>query len=212
MTPTAPISALAAALGLCWVGPAGAQGLLDRLFGGLQPQPSYETPPPLPPPSGAAPPPVTARPSGPSRTTVYCVRLCDGRFFPIQPTSGATPAQLCAAFCPLSPTKIFSGNDIKTAVAADGSRYTNLAHAYLHRERFVANCSCDGKDSVGLAPIDLNADTALRAGDLVATPDGLAVFKGWTQRQGERQSPTFTPLPRSPPPAAPDNTADSARR
>jgi len=218
-TPTAPLPALAAAWLLCSPEPAWAQGLLDRLFGGLQPRPSYETPlspepgAAVPPPRTAVPPPfVAAPPSGPSRSNIYCVRLCDGRFFPIQPTGGTTPAQLCAAFCPLTPTKIFSGGDIKSAVAADGTHYANLAHAFLYRERFAPNCSCDGKDSGGLAPIDLNADTALRAGDIVATQDGLAVFKGWAAKQGERQSPTFTPLPRTTPPPVRENAADPPGR
>jgi hypothetical protein len=133
----------------------------------------------------------------------YCVRLCDGRFFPVQATGNATPAQLCTAFCPLSPTKVFFGNDIKTAVAADGSHYAALPHAFLYRARLVANCSCDGANSGGLARIDLEADTALRSGDLVATPDGLAAFKGWNPAQGERQTPTFAPVPKSAAPIAP---------
>jgi len=201
---------------MCCTEPALTQGLLERLFGGLQPPPSYEAPPPQPSaPSGpiSTPRPSVASTAGPRRTTSYCVRLCDGRFFPVQATRDATPAQLCTAFCPLSPTKVFFGSDIKTAIAADGSHYAGLPHAFLYRDRFVANCSCDGKDSVGLAHIDLHADTALRGGDLVATPDGLAVFKGWNPGQGERQTPTFTPVPRSSAPVLPPPVnADAVNR
>src|SRR5258706_15808055 len=93
-TPTALIAGLAGSLLLCWTAPAWTQGVLDRLFGGLQPRPSYETPLPLPPPPGAAVPPAfVAPPSGPGRTHVYCVRLCDGRFFPVPPPGGARPTQ-----------------------------------------------------------------------------------------------------------------------
>jgi len=185
---------------------ARAQGLLDRLFGGLQPRPSYEMPPPEPPGISVAPPSSATAPgsAGPRQGgAAFCVRLCDGRFFPVQATPGASAAQLCTAFCPRSPTKIFSGSDIKNAVAADGTRYAALPHAFAYRERMVADCSCDGIDSVGLAHIDPVADPALRSGDMVATQDGLAVFKGWNARQGERPSPSFAPAPRSGAPTEP---------
>src|SRR5262245_31582487 len=42
----------------------------------------------------------------------FCVRLCDGRYFPIQRHSGATPAQACSSFCPASQTKIYNGSSI----------------------------------------------------------------------------------------------------
>ena len=41
----------------------------------------------------------------------YCVRLCDGRYFPIQRHANATPVQLCSALCPASQTKVFDGKD-----------------------------------------------------------------------------------------------------
>jgi hypothetical protein len=52
----------------------------------------------------------------------YCVRLCDGRFFPIQ-RSAATPIEICNAFCPASRTKIFSGSGIDHAAARDGNNH-----------------------------------------------------------------------------------------
>ena len=36
----------------------------------------------------------------------YCVRLCDGRFFPVQRHEGAAPEQTCSSFCPATRTKI----------------------------------------------------------------------------------------------------------
>ncbi len=61
------------------------------------------------------------------RTTSYCVRTCDGRYFPLTMRGGATPAQICQSFCPASPTKVFSGSTIDNAIAASGERYPDSA-------------------------------------------------------------------------------------
>ena len=107
--------------------PASAQGLFDFLFGGHRRQ--------SPPPSANAyadPGQVDgerrAAPSGPS--VVFCVRVCDGRYFPIQRTGGTNPAQLCNSFCPASQTRVYSGSAIDHAVASDGSRYASLRSAF----------------------------------------------------------------------------------
>ena len=56
--------------------------------------------------------------------TSYCVRLCDGRYFPIQRTSTSQAAQVCSALCPAAATKVFFGSDIARATARDGKRTT----------------------------------------------------------------------------------------
>jgi hypothetical protein len=191
---------------------AQAQGLFDRLFRGMQPNPSYEMP--APPEPTIAPPPAAAAPGGPRRGgAAVCVRLCDGRFFPVQQTSGMNAAQLCTAFCPHTPTKVFSGGDIRSAVAADGTRYAGLPHAFAYRERIIANCSCNGIDSLGLANINPSADPGLRTGDLVSTPEGLAVFNGWNAtKPGERASPSFSPVVRGGAARPEANAANQAGR
>ena len=121
-------------------------------------------------------PPASARPAlaAPSagRTVTYCVRLCDGRHFPIQSHNAATAAQLCNSFCPAATTKVFSGSDISRAVARDGSRYSALENAFAYRTRVVSDCTCNGRDSFGVATVDINSDPTVRAGDLVATDTG----------------------------------------
>src|SRR5439155_22971988 len=79
--------------------------------------------------------------SGPA--VAFCVRLCDGRFFPIQRSSGANAAQVCNSFCPAARTKIFSGGVINYAVANDGTRYSELPNAFAYRDQIVADCSCN---------------------------------------------------------------------
>jgi hypothetical protein len=107
----------------------------------------------------------------PSSSTSYCVRTCDGRFFPIQSNGNASPAQLCNALCPAAETKVFSGSEIGRSVAKDGTRYASLQNAFAYRTRIVSGCTCNGKDSFGTATIDASADPTLRKGDIVATAD-----------------------------------------
>ncbi len=103
----------------------------------------------------------------------YCVRLCDGRYFPIQRNANANPAQLCSAFCPAAKTQVFNGSQIDHAYAGNGQRYADLDNAFVYRQKIVEGCSCNGKDSFGLARIDVAADPTLRPGDIVATGDNV---------------------------------------
>ena len=154
-------AALAAVLGA----EARAQNLFDFLFGGFQrqaPQQQQQAPPP----GGSIP------EAGYGGGQAFCVRLCDGRYFPLQPHPTASPSQLCSAFCPATQTRIFRGNEIQTAVGQDGSRYQELKNAYLYRKQLVSGCTCNGKDSLGLVTLDASNDPTLQPGDTVATPDG----------------------------------------
>ena len=157
--------------------PASAQGLLQLFFGAPQ-APAAAT--------SAS----TARPTAPVRTAsiatvspaysaaprqaaAYCVRLCDGFFFPIQPAKAASSAQLCNALCPGSSTKIFYGSEIKHSVGADGARYAALTNAFAYRKQMAPSCTCNGKDHYGLAAVAIGTDPTLRAGDMVATREGV---------------------------------------
>ena len=55
-----------------------------------------------------------------------------------------------------------------------------------------ADCTCNGRDPAGLAPVDLALDASLRAGDVIATTDGLVAYTGI--RVGNEQSFDFTPV------------------
>jgi hypothetical protein len=173
--------------------PAGAQGLFNSWFGnGQQRQNSWFGGQQRPP---AAIPPQTnaySDPSNPSDRQVYsplgqapapsastggghayCVRTCDGRYFPLARHANANPVQLCGAFCPAAKTLVFNGSQIDGAVAANGSRYNDLEHAFLFRQKIVEGCTCNGKDAFGLARIDVATDPTLRQGDIVASGDNV---------------------------------------
>jgi hypothetical protein len=108
---------------------------------------------------------------GTGRYVAYCVRLCDGRYFPMQRHGNATSIQLCNAFCPAAKTQVFNGSAIDHAVANNGARYANLDNAFVYREKIVSGCTCNGKDAFGLAKIDVANDPTLRQGDIVASGD-----------------------------------------
>jgi hypothetical protein len=183
--------------------PAAAEGLFDAFFGGAQraaPPPSMSA---YADPQTQAP---AARPtistprveSGPAVS--YCVRLCDGRFFPIQ-RSAATPIEICNSFCPAARTKVFAGSSIEHAVAHDSSRYTDLGSAFAYRTKVVPGCTCNGKDAFGLVDMKAADDPTLRQGDVVATNDGFVAYSGTSKRSGD-----FTPI------ASATNLSPDARR
>ncbi len=171
-------------------------GLLDFLFGNSEP--AKKAAPPQPEASSYADPSTSSAPesaptsSGGGRFTAFCVRTCDGRYFPISAHGGATPAQMCQSFCPASPTKVFSGNSIDYAVATMGERYVDMPNAFAYRKALKADCTCNGRDSAGLAPVDLSLDTTLRPGDIVATSNGLVAYSGVKTATG--QTAEFTPV------------------
>jgi hypothetical protein len=171
-----------------------AEGLFDMFFGGLQKQqrqapplanffadPFGQNQPPAPPP----------RPVASGGGPAFCVRSCDGKYFPLA-RGNATPVQMCQAFCPASPTKVFFGSNIDGAMTTTGERYADSENAFVYRKALRADCTCNGRDAAGLAPVDLTLDTSLRAGDVIATTNGLVAYSGI--KVGNNQTAEFTPV------------------
>jgi hypothetical protein len=123
----------------------------------------------------------------------WCVRSCDGRYFPIAGPDNDSRAENCSSFCPASPIALVYGSDIDSAVTEDGKPYSELPNAYRYRTELVAGCTCNGKDPAGLASIPIDNDPTLRKGDLVAGQKGLEV----ATRDASRGAANFTPLPQS---------------
>ena len=105
----------------------------------------------------------------------YCVRTCDGRYFPITASDNQSRAASCNSFCPASETKVVYGSSIDTAATETGKPYSELPNAFRYRNELVAGCTCNGKDQIGLAPVKIENDPTLRKGDIVAGADGLVV-------------------------------------
>ena len=112
----------------------------------------------------------------------FCVRTCDGRYFPISASDGQSKASSCNAFCPASETKVYYGLTIDNASTDNGKQYTALPNAFKYRNELVAGCTCNGKDQIGLAPIKIENDPTLKRGDIVAGADGLMVNRGADRR------------------------------
>ena len=190
--------ALSLAMPLGLAPSAASAGIFDFLFGNNEPrtpasqqqQPSNAFADPFGFSNSNTQPAPAPAPSG--RFTTFCVRTCDGRYFPLTARGGSTPAQMCQSFCPASTTKVYSGNSIDYAVGNMGERYVDTPNAFAYRKALKADCTCNGRDPAGLAPIDLSLDTTLRPGDIVATANGLVAYSGTQTANGP--SAEFTPI------------------
>jgi Protein of unknown function (DUF2865) len=182
--------------GIIVLAPRGAfaESLFDLFFGGFQKR-QHQAPSqanffadPFGPNQSSPPPP---RPISSGGGAAFCVRSCDGKYFPLS-RGNASAAQMCQALCPASPTRVFFGGNIDGAMTATGERYADSENAFAYRKALRADCTCNGRDAAGLAPLDLTLDTSLRAGDVIATTDGLVAYSG--VRIGNSQTAEFTPV------------------
>jgi hypothetical protein len=113
----------------------------------------------------------------------YCVRTCDGRYFPISAPDNQSRAASCNSFCPASETKVVYGGNIDDAATETGKPYSELPNAFRYRSEIVAGCTCNGKDQIGLAPVKIENDPTLRKGDIVVGAGGtLAAGQGADRR------------------------------
>jgi hypothetical protein len=182
----AAIAGLAALFAVELPAAASAQNLFETIFGGFRRAMTPRAP--------------VADPNGPLHnadggaiSSGYCVRLCDGRYFPVSGRGKMNAAEMCRAFCPAAPTQIFSGGGgIANSVAPNGQRYSNLPNAFVYREKIVADCSCNGKTPLGLVQFEETEDPTLRSGDIVATQAGLMAYHGDGRHAGG-----FTPVDNS---------------
>jgi hypothetical protein len=175
---------------------ASAEGLFDFFFGGTQKQQQQQQAPPqasfFADPFGLNQQPATTpRPVASVSGPAFCVRSCDGRYFPLM-RSNASPVAICQAFCPASATKVFYGSSIDGATSATGERYADSENAFAYRKALRAGCICNGRDPAGLAPVDLTLDTSLHPGDVIATANGLVAYSGVKTANG--QTAEFTPV------------------
>src|SRR5258708_9538783 len=130
---------------------ASAEGLFDFLFGGTQKQQQQKAPPqanffadPFGLNQQAAPPPrpVASGGSGPA----FCVRSCDGKYFPLMARGNATPVAMCQAFCPASVTQASYSSTIARAASGNGEHYAESENAFAFRKALRADCTCNGRD------------------------------------------------------------------
>lgn len=127
----------------------------------------------------------------------YCVRLCDGRYFPMaQPRRGV---EECRNVWPHVEAAIYRSpsldKGIDAARSASGSPYASLPNAYAYRRENRPECASAVKrhrDPLG----DLAHDVTLRRGDVVVLRSEVAVFLG--QRELPYSFSRFAPVSQFP--------------
>src|ERR1700737_96890 len=180
------------------LGPAAqAEDFLSALFGAFGARPPRSAPyvslpfandgPPM------APQVLVDRPRFGGGGQAYCVRTCDGRYFPVSASDNASRAASCNSFCPASETRVFYGSPIDDAATETGKPYSELPNAFRYRTELVAGCTCNGRDQIGLAPVKIEDDPTLRKGDIVAGENGLLVAGRSADKRGA--SLNFSPVP-----------------
>ncbi|SDJ07833.1 MULTISPECIES: DUF2865 domain-containing protein [Bradyrhizobium] len=188
---TGRLAALGAAALLCasaLASAAQAQDFFSALFGGMgrrAPQPYVSMP--FANEDGSIPAPrseMRPRYAGGGGGQAYCVRTCDGRYFPITASDNQSRAASCNSFCPASETRVVYGSNIDSAATDNGKPYSELPNAFRYRNEIVAGCTCNGKDQIGLAPVKIENDPTLRKGDIVAGENGLLVAGRSADRRG----------------------------
>ncbi len=124
------------------------------------------------------------RPSSYGGSQAYCVRTCDGRYFPIVASDAQSRAASCNSFCPASETRVVYGSNIDNAATESGKPYSELPNAFRYRNELVAGCTCNGTDQIGLAKVRIENDPTLRRGDIVAGANGLMVAGRGADKRG----------------------------
>lgn len=150
--------------------PAAAQGPGDffaALFGGLV------RPRPMPQLFAVPAPEAEIQRSAPR--VAYCVRTCDGRYFPLTRMEDAE--ETCKSFCPKAETRVYRGGGTIDTAESDGRPYTALPNAFLYRTKLDDACTCTGNGPLGLATLPVSQDETLRPGDVVMTAEGARVFQ-----------------------------------
>ena len=183
------LMALGAVAALCALAPAAhAEDFLSALFGAFGGARSHAPSIPLPFASEGG----QFSPQGEGRSRAgysgggqaYCVRGCDGRYFPVNGSDNQSRAAACNSFCPASDTKVVYGGNIDNAATETGKPYSELPNAFRYRNELVADCTCNGKDQIGLAPVKIENDPTLRKGDIVAGEGGLVVANRGADKRG----------------------------
>ncbi|OAI26169.1 hypothetical protein A1351_15410 [Methylosinus sp. R-45379] len=141
----------------------------------------------------------------------YCVRECDGYFFPVGLYSSANDTashqRACGRLCPGARTTLYvmrGGTDkMEDAVAArGGATYARLMAALQRKNEGKAEgekdkeCSCHAGQTNESSIEAIYLDPTLRRGDAVMTTHGVEIFHGASRYPYSKSD--FRPLARSP--------------
>ncbi len=116
----------------------------------------------------------------------YCVRLCDGYYFPIGTGSDNFDKHeaSCNSMCPSSQTRVYvapTGSDEIGKASHRGQTYAHLGTAYNYRQKHDKICSCNPASpagGLGMFSPKPEEDVTLHRGDVVMTDAGFKSYAG----------------------------------
>lgn len=119
----------------------------------------------------------------------FCVRTCDGYYFPLIKSERATKQQSCEYACPFAPMAIYEGATIESARNYKGQKYASLPTAFSSRDRTTPKCSCyPAEYPLSALQRLIRSDPTLHTGDIVFETDGAFVYRGSDFAAAERST------------------------
>ena len=126
--------------------------------------------------------------SGPA----FCVRSCDGKYFPLMRGNASPVADVPGVLPGQRRPRCSSAPPSTAPTAAPASAMPTARTPSPTARRCAPTAPATAAIPPGLAPVDLTLDTSLRPGDVIATTDGLVAYSG--VRVGNDQTAEFTPV------------------
>lgn len=109
----------------------------------------------------------------------YCVRACDGYYFPLIKSSSISGQQSCEFACPSARVQLYHGDSIEEARNSKGERYSALPAAFSFRDKLTTACSCNDPAASHDYFLRLSRkDPTLRSGDVVVGENQAFVYSG----------------------------------
>ncbi len=107
----------------------------------------------------------------------YCVRACDGYYFPLIKLSRISGQRSCELACPSARVQLYEGASIEQARNAKGQRYSALPAAFSFRDKLTAQCGCNDPAASRDHYLALSRrDPTLQNGDIVVGEKGALIY------------------------------------
>ena len=124
----------------------------------------------------------------------YCVRTCDGRYFPMNGSDNQSRAASCNSFCPASETGGLR-RQYRQCRHRERKALFRIAECVSLSQRDRCGMHLQRQGQVGLAPVSIENDPTLRKGDIVVGAGGLMAAGRGADRRGA--SLNFSPVSRT---------------
>jgi len=103
-----------------------------------------------------------------TRSEGFCVRICDGYYFPLVRSKDLSAQQSCEYGCPSASVAVYEGSAVETARNLAGEAYASLPTAFSFLKKTTEKCSCNfPQHAQSFSLPAANNDPTLRAGDIV---------------------------------------------